>query len=83
MPNPGPAVGHVPMGGRGGCPEWFDRRWYRRRGPRRGVKSTISLKTNPGGRSDRVARLDVPYSAAAKLAELQYVVVEWTKYRFK
>jgi len=46
-------------------------------------KSTISLRTNPGGRYTWVDRFDVTYPATLMLAGAGHVMVGWTRCRVK
>jgi len=46
-------------------------------------KSSISLKTNPGGRDVWVARFDVTYPAALTLMGAGHVRIGWTQCRVK
>jgi len=49
----------------------------------RNAKSSISLRTNSGGRGARVARFIVSYPAVLTLAGVGHVVVGWTRFRVK
>lgn len=45
--------------------------------------SSISVRKNVGGRGDCVARVNLPFSEAIKLAEIKTVTVGWTRCRVK